>query len=232
MSKKLVGIIGAMNIEVDGLKALISNPKEETFGKITFVSGKMFGHDVVVAKSGVGKVFSAICAQTMILKYSPVCIINSGIAGALNKSLGVLDAVIADKVVQYDVDLTPVGCDLGCLPEIHKVFLECDENIRDRLFDAASCIAERAITGIVATGDSFVASSEKNEQLRTLFGADACEMEGGSIGQVCFSNDVPFGILRTISDGGNEDARLSYERFEELAAKQAIAIIGAFIKAL
>lgn len=232
MKEGTIGIIGAMDVETDGLKALISNPREETFGKITFVSGKLFGHDVVVAKSGVGKVFSAMCAQTMILQYAPAYIINTGIAGALNKSLGVLDIVIADKVVQHDFDLSSIGCPLGLLPGFNKAFLECDDELCTRLFEAASGFGKKVVRGIVATGDTFVADSEKNEHLRSFFGADACEMEGGSIGQVCAWNGVPFCVLRTMSDGGNEDSTLDYGKFEKLAAVQSIAVMGAFLKAL
>lgn len=232
MKDGTIGIIGAMDIETDGLKALITDAREESFGKIKFVSGKLFGRNVVVAKCGVGKVFASICAQTMILNYSPAYIINTGIAGGLNKSLGVLDIVVADKVVQHDFDISSLGIPLGSIPGIGKAFLECDSEIGDGLCKAASHFGKRVVRGVVATGDSFIADSEKNERLQQLFGADACEMEGGAIGQVCTWNGVPFCIVRTISDGGNDDSTMDYGKFEALAAEQSVSVICEFLKSL
>ena len=232
MNKGTIGIIGAMDVEVDGLISMMESPKKQTYGGIGFTKGKLCGHDVVVSQSGMGKVASAVCAQTMILEYSPACVINTGIAGSLNSGIGVLDVVVASRVVQHDFDLTPWGYRPGEIPDLGRAFLDCDETVCGALLSAAQKLGIKCISGTVASGDSFIADDAKKAWIRETFGADACEMEGAAIGQVCFMRGVPFCVLRTMSDGGDGDAKMTYDTFKPIAAKQSVDVIKEFLNNL
>ena len=224
----MIGIIGAMDIEADYLKSLIEGKKTNVCSGIEFCSGKIFGKDVVVATSGIGKVFAALCAQTMINLYNPQVIINSGVAGALKSGMKVYDVVVADKTCQHDMDTTALGDPPGLISGINKVYFECDQRVKAVLSDAVRSIGLTAVSGIIATGDKFVADGELKKKISETFDACACEMEGGSIGQVCFAGGVPYGVLRTISDGDGGGA--DYAEFAPKAAENAAKIAEKFIE--
>ena len=223
----IIGIIGAMDIEVNGLIADMQDVTTEECSGMKFICGELFGKKVVVCKSGIGKVFAGICAQTMILKYNPSIIINSGVAGALNEELSVLDAVIATDVVQHDMDTSPLGDPVGLISGINIVKIQADRAISDTLESSAKALGVKAFKGTVASGDQFIVNPEKKAQIVNNFDAYACEMEGAAIGQACYVNNVPFAIIRTISDGKGE--AMDYFTFSSLAANQAIKIIKNFI---
>ena len=218
-----IGIIGAMQIEVDALQAAMESPTSETVSGITFVSGKIGNHDVVAAVCGIGKVFAAMCAQTMIMKYAPEAIINIGVAGTVTKGLSVLDIAIADNVCQHDMDTSPLGDPVGLISGINQIFFPADENLAAAIGAAADKLGCRHITGTIASGDQFIHLPEKKDWIRDTFHAIAAEMEGGSIGHVCTVNKVPFAILRTISDG--DGGSMDYATFAPKAAIQSINVI-------
>lgn len=223
-----IGIIGAMQMEVDELKEALSNPENVEYSGITFVCGKMNDVEVVAAVCGVGKVFAAICAEAMILKFGVNMVINIGVAGSLTKDLGVLDVALASQVVQHDIDTSPLGDPVGLLSGINEIFLPTDDRMRALMQE---CLEDRKINysvGTVATGDQFIATDEKRVWIRNHFGAIAAEMEGGSIGQVCYINKVPFLILRSISD--SDGGAMDYQTFAEKAAIQSIEVVVEFIQ--
>lgn len=224
----MIGIIGAMDIEVNGIISDMKNTVTDEFAGMKFVSGELFGRNIVVCKCGIGKVFASICAQTMILKYAPSIIINSGVAGALSDDLSVLDAVVATSVVQHDMDTSPLGDPVGLISGINVIEIDADENASRLLENTAKELEIVAKRGIIASGDQFVASEERKSYIKATFNACACEMEGAAIGQVCYVNGVPFAILRTISDGKGE--AMDYFTFSGLAAEQSIKIIKKFIQ--
>lgn len=224
----IIGIIGAMDIEVDGIISNMTNTQFEEISSMKFVSGELYGKRIVVCKCGIGKVFAGICAQTMILKYAPKIIINSGVAGALGEKLCVLDAVVATSVVQHDMDTSPLGDPVGLISGINVVNIEADKKISKALENSAKELQISVKRGIIASGDQFIANDEKKQYIKDTFSASACEMEGGAIAQACYVNKIPFAILRTISDGKGEV--LDYFTFSERAAVQAIKIIKNFIK--
>lgn len=222
-----IGVIGAMQMEVDNLKEFLGETTSEVTSGVTFVRGNVSDIEVVAAVCGVGKVFAAICAQTMILKYNVDMIINIGVAGALTKDLGVLDVALAKRVVQHDMDTSPIGDPVGLLSGINEIFLPCNEAMTNLL---ASCLKEKNIhyvAGTIATGDQFIATTEQKAWIREHFEAIAAEMEGGSIGHVCYVNKIPFAILRSISD--SEGGAMDYETFAENAAIQSIEVVKDFI---
>lgn len=223
----IIGIIGAMDIEVSALIEKMNNPVQEIVGGITFTKGTLCGKDVVISKCGIGKVFAAMCAQTMILKYAPKYIINSGVAGALSKELNILDAVIATKMVQHDMDTSPLGDPKGLISGINVVEIESDADVSSQLEKAANELKVRTARGIIASGDQFIADPDRKAEIVSLFGAIACEMEGASIAQVCYVNKVPFCVMRTISDGKGE--AMDYQTFAVSAAKKSMEIIEKFL---
>lgn len=224
----MIGIIGAMDIEMDYIKSFLSDVEIIKESGIDFVKGTAFGKSVVAAKCGIGKVYAALCAQTMILKFSPEVIVNTGVAGSLVKGLSVLDVVVADKVCQHDMDTSPLGDPKGLISGINRIFFECDESARKALEKAVSSMELKCVSGTVASGDRFVADDALKAEINDEFGACACEMEGGSIGHVCFVNNVPFSVLRAISDG--DGGEIDYFTFAKQAADNAGYIIEKFIK--
>ena len=223
----VIGIIGAMDIEVNGIISKMESTETKILGGISFTKGKIFGKNVVVSKCGIGKVFASMCAQTMILEYSPSCIINSGVAGTLTDTLNIFDAVIATSVVQHDMDTSPLGDPKGLISGINIVQISSDDDVSSALENAANELSVNTVRGIIASGDQFIASAERKKEIRDTFTASACEMEGAAIGQVCYVNKVPFAIMRTISDGKGE--ALDYMTFSVAAAEKSIQIIERFL---
>ncbi len=228
----MIGIIGAMDSEVENLKNVIENKKEEKISGIDFVSGKISGRDVVVAKCGIGKVFAALCAEAMILSYKPDIIINTGVAGGLSKNLKIGDIVVSENVVQHDMDTTGLGEPLGFLSGIDIIKIPADKDIAAHL---ERCIKETGLNyerGIVASGDRFVSDDASKKFIKDNFDAACCEMEGGSIGHVCFVNNVPFCVLRAISDGADDGATVDFPTFVKMAAENSTKVILKFLSTI
>lgn len=216
-----IGIIGAMDVEVNGLVARLENKNSEIVSGITFYSGELLGKRVVIAKCGIGKVFAATCAEAMIIKYSPRLIINSGVGGALAKDLSTGDIVIADKLCQHDMDTSPIGDPVGLVSGINRIWFEADERATSILLDAAKELSLNARLGSIATGDRFVATKELKDEIVNNFAASACEMEGCAIAQVAFINNTPFVVVRAISDSADGEASMDYPTFLGIAAKNS-----------
>ena len=216
--KANIGIIGAMNDEVREIISHLENETVETVSGVEFHTGILFGKNVVIARCGVGKVFASICAEAMIIKYSPDLIINSGVGGAIDKALRPLDIVFADKLVQHDMDTSPIGDPVGLISGINKIYFETDARAREILIDAAKTLSVNYYVGTVATGDKFISSSYDKQRISSTFGAIACEMEGGAIAHTAFVNDIPFIVVRAISDSADGDASMDYPTFLPVAA--------------
>lgn len=225
-----IGIIGALNDEVREIISKLEDRQTETVGSIEFNLGKLYGRNVVIAKCGVGKVFAAICAEAMIIKYSPSLIVNSGVGGALDKSLRPLDIVFADKLVQHDMDTSPLGDPLGLISGINRVYFETNDRARDVLAQAATDLGINYAVGTVATGDKFISDKADKDRLISLFGASACEMEGGAIAHTAYVNGVPFIVVRAISDSADGEACMDYPTFLPLATKISTALTLALIE--
>lgn len=225
-----IGIIGAMQMEVDNLKEAMENQSVETVSGVNFVSGNIGDVEVVAAVCGVGKVFAAICAEAMILKYQPDMVINVGVAGTLTKDLGVLDVAVATDVFQHDMDTSALGDPVGLISGLNQIYFPTDEKMKNLLCDCLRDKGVNYVTGPIATGDLFMHDPAKKAQVRQDFRAIAAEMEGGSIGHVCTVNNVPFAVLRSISDG--DGGAMDYQTFAEKAAIVSIEIVLDFISRL
>ena len=228
----MIGIIGALDIELERLIGAMQEPVHREISGVPFTCGRLLGTDVVIARAGVGKVNAAVCAQTMALIYEPELIINSGVSGALSPDLRVGDVVIGTDVVQHDVDTTAMGDEPGFVSTVDRLSFPLDNFASTAIAAAAEELGIRAVRGRIASGDQFVASTERKEEIVRLFSAVTCEMEAGAIAHVCFLNRVPCAVIRCISDGGNEEAPMSYEEFLPLAAKNSAELTLAYLKSL
>ena len=224
-----VGIICAMQIELDRIKAALGDAHSETVGSIEFTVGTLHRRKVVCAVCGVGKVFAAMCAQTMILRYHPECIINSGVAGGLAEGLGVLDTVIADSVVQHDMDTSPLGDPVGMISGINRVQLPADPALIAEFDAVCKTQGVQHLVGIIATGDQFIASDAKRRWIVETFGAVTGEMESGAVAQVAYINQCPYAILRVISDEADGAATVDFPTFVRAAAKTSSEIVLAWL---
>ncbi len=224
-----IGIIGAMQVETEGLIAEMTDTKTHIVSGVTYTEGVLCGRDVVVATCGVGKVFAAICAEAMILKFGVTALLNTGVAGGLSPILSVGDVVIADEVVQHDMNTTALGDPRGLLSGINVIKLAADTRLLKALCEATAELGHNGIVGTVASGDLFVAEKKVKDKLVAEFDAVACEMEGAAIGHVAYVNKIPFAVLRAISDGGDG---MEFSEFVTLAAKISVEITEAFLKRL
>jgi len=225
----MIGIIAAMKPEAEALIAKMEDKKEKVISGVKFTSGKIHSKDVVCAVCGIGKVFAAITATAMILNYKPDAIINTGVGGSLTDELKIFDVAVSESVVQYDMDTTAFGDPLGLISGLNEVNLMCDEKIVGCLIKAGESLGATTKRAIIATGDKFLEDQDFKKFLNSHFNASVCEMEGGSIGQVCRVNNVPFGIIRCISDGAGSD-HTDYNTFMEKAAETGCRLTEIFIK--
>ena len=221
-------IIGAMQVEVDALKAVMTGQTSRTISGMEFVRGSLDGREVVAVVCGEGKVASAICAQTLILEYQVDAVINTGVAGTLCSELGISDVAVAVDVVQHDMDVTALGLPLGKVPSLDVVKIPCDAGMVAALERAVKAQDCNYRLGTIASGDLFIHTEERRSFIVEHFGAIAGEMEGAAIGQVCYLNRVPFTVLRTMSDDASGNAPASFETFAAQAAELACAIVRAF----
>lgn len=226
----MIGIIAAMDVEMKSLRSYMDNTETEVISGIRFVRGTLEGKDVVTAVCGIGKVFAALCAQTMILHYQPRCIINTGVAGTLTDALTIGSIAVSSAVVQHDMDTSPLGDPVGLISGINKVELPADRLLTGQLSACAKVMGIKTATGVIASGDQFVASAERKAFIVEHFKAIACEMEGAAVGQVCYVNKVPFCVLRAISDSADGSSHMDYPTFVQMAAEQSVALLRRFMR--
>ena len=216
-----IGIIGAMQPEVEAIIASLDSHECESISGIDFHTGKIGDKTVAVAKCGIGKVFAAICAEIMILKYSPDLLVNTGVGGALASDLKTGDIVIADSLCQHDMDTSPIGDPKGLVSGINMIYFEADKRAAQILLDSAAELGLTARLGRIATGDKFIASSADKDRIIADFSADACEMEGCAIAQTAFVNRTPFAVVRAISDSADGEATMDYPTFLGIASRNS-----------
>lgn len=226
-----IAIIGAMEPEVEGLISEMSEKTVETVSGITVNLGKIGKKQVAVAKCGIGKVFAALCAEALIVKYSPSLIVNTGVGGALAKDLKTGDIVIADTLCQHDMDTSAIGDPVGLVSGINKIYFDADKRAAEILLEAAKSLGLTAREGRIASGDKFIALSEDKTRITKAFSADVCEMEGCAIAQVAFVNNTPFAVVRAISDSADGEATMDYPTFLPIAAGNSQRLTLALINA-
>lgn len=232
MSK--TGIIGAMELEVETLKSKMTVSQVVTKANMEFFEGSLNGAQVVIVRSGVGKVNAALCVQILADIFHVTHIINTGVAGSLNAKLDIGDILISKDAVHHDVDVTIFGYQLGEVPQLGIREFPADEH----LIQLAKTSCERvntdchAVTGRVVSGDQFISSKEVKEKLITNFQGDCAEMEGASIAHGAHLNQIPFVIIRAISDKADDSAEMDYPTFEKAAALHSAALVEDMVAAI
>lgn len=229
-----IGIIGAMDEEIEILKNEMVITETKDIANMVFYVGQFANKEIVLVRCGIGKVNAAICSQVLISQFNVTSIINTGVAGAIHDSLNVLDVVISTDVQQHDFDVTGFGYPIGIIPRMEKSVFPADETLV-KLAEAASnevlkdC---KALTGRIVSGDIFVSSSELKDKIWNQFQGFCTEMEGAAIGQTCYVNEVPFVIIRAMSDKADGSAHENFSEFMNQAAIHSKEIVKKMLKEL
>ncbi|MFM2482134.1 5'-methylthioadenosine/S-adenosylhomocysteine nucleosidase [Celerinatantimonas sp. YJH-8] len=228
-----VAIIGAMEQEVTALRDKIEGLETYAFAGCEFYSGQLNGHSVVVTRSGIGKVAAAIATTVVLQRYQPVAVINTGSAGGFNPALKVGDVVISSELAHHDVDVTAFGYEIGQLPANPARF-KADEKLIAAAERAAQKVSEhQVIKGLITSGDIFMCQPQRIQQAREQFpDMEAVEMEGAAIAQVCHQAQVPFVVIRALSDIAGKESPQSFDEFLETAAKNSGALVEALLDEL
>ena len=226
-----LGIIGAMQEEVETLLALMENKKNLTKAGSVFHEGVLEGLNVVIVQCGVGKVNAAMCTQVLCDLFDVTHIVNTGIAGSLCADLDIGDLVVSEDAMYHDVDAVHFGYPYGKVPGMDTTEFPADKAMIGYAFAAAEAVNPgHTKIGRVATGDQFVAAQELKNRIIERTNANCTEMEGGAIAQAAYVNGVPFVILRAISDKADNSAEMDYPTFEKMAAEHCAAVTEALAK--
>lgn len=229
----IIGIIGAMDEELEILLSEMDLERTETKANMKFNSGKLYNQNVVVVRSGIGKVNAAVCTQILVDDFKVDRVINVGIAGGIGENVYPGDVVISDSLVQHDIDTSAFGDEIGQIPRLDTYDFKCDKELVDKAKKACEKLEDKnSFVGRIVTGDQFISDTDKIRWLNKKFNALACEMEGGSIAQVCYLNNVPFVVIRSISDNANNGAHMEYEKFGPIAIKNSTEILKNMLMSL
>ncbi len=229
-----IGIIGAMDEEVDILVQLMEVKETIEKASLKFYKGTLEGKDIVLVRCGIGKVNSALCAQILISEFDVNAVVNTGVAGALHSDLDVYDIVISTDAIQYDFDTTVFGHKKGEIPRMENSTFVADEKLVKAAFESSleETKTHKIVKGRVVTGDMFISSKELKDELVNEFDAYCGEMEGAAIAHVCSLNKVPFVIIRAMSDKADGTADVVYEEFVQDAAHNSKDIVLNMLKSI
>ncbi|GAA5435501.1 5'-methylthioadenosine/adenosylhomocysteine nucleosidase [Deinococcus sp. A31D244] len=227
----MLAIIGAMDEEIELLLADLHGREDLTFPGVTLHRGALDGVPVLLTRGGIGKVNAAM-TTTYLLTQGATRVIFTGVAGGVHPELRVGDIVISTDCVQHDVDVTPLGYEVGTVPGELPAW-PADDTLRAVALEAARDVeGVRVLDGRVASGDQFIASREGVQRLWTRFGAACAEMEGAAVAQVCAKAGVPFVVIRSVSDTADHDAKVDYREFMPLVARHAKQVVRGMLARL
>lgn len=227
----VIGIIAAMQEELEILLKDLEIKEKKERANMVFHKGTLYGKDVIAVVCGIGKVNSAVCTQILASEFNVDKVINVGVAGGIGKDIYPKDVVVAENLVQYDMDTSVFGDKIGQIPRLDTFDFKCDEHLVSIAKKACDNIPEiNTFSGRIVSGDMFVANIEKIQWLEKEFGAIACEMEGASIAQVCYLNKIPFVVIRSISDNANNGAHMDFEKFTPIAVKSSTLILKTMLE--
>lgn len=231
---KKIGIIGAMDEEVNILKGKMKNVSTGTVAAMEFNEGELEGKAVVVVRSGIGKVNAAVCTQILATVYKVDAVINTGIAGSLRYEINIADIVLSVDTLQHDMDATGFGYEPGVIPRMETSIYQADKELLRLAKDVCEeYLPEIGVhTGRIVSGDQFISDSEKKAWLVRQFGGYCTEMEGAAIGQTAYLNKLPFLIVRAISDKADNSAQMDYSAFEQLAISNTVKLVTGIIARL
>ena len=230
----MIGIIGAMETEVAVLKADMKNVETRRKAGMEFSRGELYGCPAVVVKSGVGKVNAAVCAQILIDDFGADCLMNTGVAGSLKAEIDIGDLVISADALHHDMNAPIFGNVLGQVPFMEVVAFPADAELV-RLAAEANARANpdvRTFTGRVVSGDQFISADADKKRLAETFGGLCAEMEGAAVAHTAWLNQVPFVIIRAISDKADHSASMEFAEFEQLAIRRLVRLIREMLPAM
>ncbi len=229
---KTYGIITAMKEEMQEIKKIMTNVEEQQIYELTFLKGRINEKGVILVEAGIGKVNAARVTQVLIDKFEVCAIINVGVAGTAKDELNMGDIVIGERVVQHDFDITAFGHPKGFISNVGQ-FIESDKQLLSKMRQTIEKFNGREFKikiGVVASGDIFCTDPRMKDKIRNKFDADAIEMEGAAIAQVCKLDNIPFIIIRSISDNPNLNNVITYEEYLSMATKRCANIIEEYLK--
>ena len=228
-----LGIIGAMQVEVETLVANLQNMESYDHAGSRFYTGKLCGLDAVVVQCGVGKVNAAVCAQIMCSVFGVTHLVNTGVAGSLCAELDIGDILVSVDAMHHDFDCGPVGYPVGKVPGMDVLAFPADEKLTALAFAAAEQVNPgHTKYGRVASGDQFIAHKAAKEKIIADTGAKCTEMEGAAIAHVAYRNGIPYAVLRAISDKADDSAEMDYPTFERIAADRCAKVVMALAEML
>ncbi len=222
-----IGIIGAMDEEVDILKNEMKIQEIKKIATMDFYIGSIGNKEVVLVKCGIGKVNASICTQILISVFNVEMIINTGVAGAVKDNLDILDIVISKDVQQHDFDVRGFGYKIGEIPRMDKSIFPADKNLIKKALGASKKVLlnNKAVEGRIVSGDVFVSDAKLKENLLKNFDASCTEMEGAAIGHTSYVNNIPFVIIRAMSDKADGSAHNNFNEFVQKAANYSKDIV-------
>ena len=227
-----IGIIGAMEVEVSRLKEKMENVKITKKASMDFYEGTLFGKTVVVVRSGIGKVNAAACTQILADVFQVEAVINTGIAGSLNKEINIGDIVLATDVLHHDMDATGFGYPKGQIPQMQEFSFPGDAVLRSLAERVCNEVNPdiQVFQGRIVSGDQFISDKGKKKWLTDTFGGYCTEMEGAAIAQACYLNSIPFLIVRAISDKADDSASMDYPTFEAQAIRHSVNLMAEMLR--
>lgn len=230
----MIGIIGAMEEEVQELIADLAFAEKKTVASMDFYKGTLYGKDCVIVKSGVGKVNAALCTQILADFYKPEALINTGVAGSLDAQINIGDMVVSEDAVQHDMDASAVGDPVGQVPRMDVLAFPADPVLVKKAVEANQKANPdiQTYTGRVASGDQFISGGEKKKQIQGNFHARCAEMEGAAIAHGAYLNKIPYVILRAISDKADGSVQMDYPTFEKQAIVHCVRLLRELIPML
>lgn len=229
-----IGIIGAMPEEVSQLIGQMEQVKKETMAGMDFYEGLLWNKQAVVVKSGIGKVNMAACTQILASIYHVDALINTGVAGGLYGPINIGDIVLSSDTIQHDMDATGFGYELGVIPQMEQSVFHGDERLIQMAKEACEEVNPEisVYVGRVVSGDQFISSNEKKQFLVEQFDGYCAEMEGAAMAQVAYLNQIPFVVIRAISDKADNSATMNYNEFEEQAIIHTVRLLEAMFARL
>lgn len=227
-----IGIIGAMEVEVNTLKVRMNVKDIYCIASMEFYKGSYGGKEAVIVRSGIGKVNAAICTQILIDRFNVDAVINTGIAGSLDAAIDIGDIVVSTDTLQHDMDVTGFGYERGVIPQMDVSVFKADEGLRNLAVQTCRAVNPdiHVHEGRVVSGDQFVSSQNVKDMLTAQFHGLCTEMEGAAIAQAAYLNHVPFVIIRAISDKADGSASVDYSDFEQKAVEHSVRLTDAMLK--
>lgn len=223
----MIGIIGAMDKEVDDLKEMMSSETEKVYAGMTFVSGTLSGKEITLVRSGIGKVNAAVAAEVLAAVYNVEAIINTGVAGGLDADIDIGDIVLSTDALEHDMDVRGLGYEKGVIPEQEESIYVADAELRRVAKEACEAVNPdiKVFEGRVVSGDLFISEKAVKDKLVSRFGGMCTEMEGAAIAHVAWLNKIPFLIIRSISDKADDSAEMDYPTFVKKAVEHSVRLM-------